>query len=224
MVTRGYRPDLSSEPKTDRFITYPLHEGRAGELRAALAKPSYCDVARQHLQDRLDRLTPPVSPPVPAPISPKLKKDSVGPQRLIKDESKKDDKGSSVTLPGGYSAGQRQLEEDVYVESGAKINSSASTTTNPVPKPLLTSQNLTSETPDIYLRTPDGIPVSEFEAQWEHNPYAQECGDTSGFLGLKPGHYQLKGNITANDLCSLAQRDFYSQFFQTCPKREPNPV
>jgi len=50
--------------------------------------------------------------------------------------------------------------------------------------------------------------VSELEAQWEHNPYAQECGDTSGFLGLKPGHYQLKGNLVAYDLCSLEQSDF----------------
>jgi len=114
--------------------------------------------------------------------------------------------------------------EDAEVVSGAKATPSASTTTNPTPKPTLTtSQNFTSETPDIYLRTPDGIPVSELEAQWERNPYAQECGDTSGFLGLKPGHYQLKGNITANDLCSLAQSDFYSQFFQTCPEIEPNP-
>jgi len=63
MVTRGYRPDLSSEPKFDRFITYPLHEGREGELRAALAKPSYCDVARHHFKDVLDR-------PFPASITP----------------------------------------------------------------------------------------------------------------------------------------------------------
>jgi hypothetical protein len=183
VATRGYRPDLSSEPKSDRFITYPLHEGRAGELRAALAKPSYCDVARHHFKDVLDRPTPPISPPVPDPTSPKPKKDSERPQRLIKDESRKDDKGSSFTLPGGYSARQRQLEENADVESGAKVTPSASITTNPVPKPILTTaQNLTSETPDIYLRTPDGIPVSELEAQWEHNPYAQECGDTSGFL------------------------------------------
>ena len=40
-ATTGYRPDLSSEPKSDRFINYPLHEGQAGERRAALAKPSY---------------------------------------------------------------------------------------------------------------------------------------------------------------------------------------
>jgi len=64
--------------------------------------------------------------------------------------------------------------------------------------------------------------VSELEAQWEHNPYALGCGDTSGFLGLKLGHYQLKGNLIAHDLCSLAQNDFYSQFFQTCPIAEPN--
>jgi len=44
VVTAGYQPDLSAEPKSDRFITYPLHDGQAGELRAALAKPSYCDV------------------------------------------------------------------------------------------------------------------------------------------------------------------------------------
>jgi len=77
VVTAGYRADLSSEPKSERFITYPLHDGQAGELRAALAKPSYCDVIRHSLKEGMERQTPPVSPPVPDPTPLKSKKDSV---------------------------------------------------------------------------------------------------------------------------------------------------
>ena len=222
VVTAGYRPDLSAEPKSDRFITYPLHDGQAGELRAALAKPSYCDVIRHSLKKGMERQTPPVSPPVPDPTPFESKKDSARPQWTNSQEPEKDATGSSLTLPRDYSAGKQLLLEDVGVETYAKDNPPTPKTTNPVPKPILTPLNPTSETPDIYLRTPDGIPLTELDAQWEHNPYAQECSDTSGFLGLKPGHYQLKGNIIAHDLCSLAQSDFYSQFFQICPKVEPN--
>ena len=182
VATTGYRPDLSSEPKSDRFITYPLHEGQTGERRAALAKPSYCDVTRHRLKEGPERQIPPVTPPVPDPISPKSKKDSVRPQRTSTEETRKDVKGSAFTLPGGHSAIQRLWGKDVGVVPDAKVNLLASITLNPLPKPILTPQTLTSETPEIYLRTPDGIPVSELEAQWEHNPYAQECGDTSGFL------------------------------------------
>jgi len=69
----------------------------------ALAKPSYCDVARHHFKDVLDRPTPPVSPPVPDQTSPQFKTDSERPHRLIKDESRKDDKGYTVDhTPLGY--------------------------------------------------------------------------------------------------------------------------
>jgi len=225
VVTRGYRPDLSSEPKLDRFITYPLHEGREGELRAALDKPSYCDMARRHLEDMLVGPTSPVTPAVPDLTPPASKTASERPQRRHKDEFRTADTGSPSTLPREYSARQRQLEEDAGVDSGANVPPSASIITNPVPKPTPTTlQYLTLEPlPDIYLRTPEGKHVSELEAQWEHNPYARACGDTSGLLGLKPGHYQLKGNIIAIDLCNLAQSDLRSQFYQTCPKKEPNP-
>ena len=126
-----------------------------------------------------------------------------------------------MTLPRDHSVGKQRLLEDVGVATHAKINPPTPKTTNPVPKPTPTFPTPTSETPDIYLRTPDGKPLTELEAQWEHNPYAQEYSDTSGFLGLKPGHYQLKGNLLAHDLCNLAQSDFYSQFFLICPKVEP---
>ena len=222
VATAGYRPDLSAEPKSDRFITYPLHDGQAGELRAALAKPSYCDVIRHSLKKGMERQTPPVSPPVPDPTPFKSKKDSARPQWTSSKEPEKEVTGPSLTLPRDYSAGEQQQLEDVGAETYAKVNPPTPKTTNLVPKPTLTPLNPTSETPEIYLRTPDGITVSELEAQWEYNPYAQECGDTSGFLGLKPGHYQFKGNITAHDLCSLAQSDFHSQFFQTCPIVQPN--
>ena len=67
----------------------------------------------------------------------------------------------------------------------------------------------------------NGKTLTELEAQWEHNPYAREYSDTSGFLGLKPGRYQLKGNKLASDLCDLVQSDLYSQFFLIGPKDEP---
>jgi len=130
----------------------------------------------------MERQTPPVSSPVPDPTPSKSKKDSARPQRTYSQEPEKDATGSSMTLPRDHSAGKQLLLEDVVVETYAKVNPPTPKTTNPVPKPILTSLNPTFETPDIYLRTPDGIPVSELEAQWEHNPYAQECGDTSGFL------------------------------------------
>ena len=225
VATRGYRPDLSSEPKLDRFITYPLHEGREGELRAALVKPSYCNMVRRHRTDVLDRPTSLETPSVPDLTSPKSRTEFERTLRLNKDESRKEDTGSPSALPRVDSARQRQMEEDVGTDSDANATPSVSKKTNPVPTPTPpTSHYLTSEPlPDIYLRTPEGEHVSELEARWEHNPYAQACGDTSGLMGLKPGHYQLQGNMVATDLCYLAQSDFLSQFFQTCPKKGPNP-
>jgi len=220
-ATAGYRPDLSAEPKSDRFITYPLHDGQAGELRAALAKPSYCDVIRHSLKKGMERQNPSSSPPVPVPTLLGSKKDPVKPQWTSSKEPEKDVTGFLVTLPRDQSVGKQRLLEDVGVVIHAKINPPTPKTTNPAPKSIPTFLIPTFETPDIYLRTPDGTPVTELEAQWEHNPYAQEHSDTSGFLGLKPGHYQIKGNIMAHDLCNLARSDLHSQFFQIGPKVEP---
>jgi len=116
---------------------------------------------------------------------------------------------------------QRQLEEDAGVDSPT----SASIIKNPVLKPTPTTLQYSTHEPlpDIYLRTPEGKHVPELEAQWELNPHARACGDTSGLLGLKPGHYHLKANITATDLCNLAHSDLRSQFYKICPKKKPNP-
>jgi len=38
---------------------------------------------------------------------------------------------------------------------------------------------------DIYLQTPTGEYVPGHEVQWEPNPYALACGDTSGFMGIQ---------------------------------------
>jgi len=91
-----------------------------------------------------------------------------------------------------------------------------------IPKP---HHNPTHEPqPDIYLQTPTGEPVKEFEVQWEPNPYALACGDTSGLWGIIPGHYHLWASATAAALFTLARSDFRSQFYKTCPKREPSPT
>ena len=91
-----------------------------------------------------------------------------------------------------------------------------------IPKP---HHNPTHEPqPDIYLQTPTGEHVKELEAQWELNPYALACGDTSGLWGIIPGHYHLWASATATALCTLARSNFRSQFYKTSPKREPSPT
>jgi hypothetical protein len=164
-------------------------------------------MSRHSLKKGMDRQTSP--------------KDPVKPQWTNSKEPEKDVTDFSLTLPRDHSVGKQRLLEDLGVATHAKINPPTPKTTNPVPKPTPTFPTPTSEIPDIYLRTPDGKPLTELEAQWEHNPYAREYRDTSGFLGLKPGHYQLKGNMLAHDLCGLAQSDFHSQFFLIGPKVEP---
>ena len=96
-ATAGYRPDLSAEPKSDRYITYPLHDGQAGELRAALAKPSYCDVNRHSLKKGMERQTPP-STPVPASTQLRSKKDPGKPQWTTSMEPEKNDTDSPLTF------------------------------------------------------------------------------------------------------------------------------
>ena len=156
VVTAGYRPDLSAEPKSDRFITYPLHDGPIGELRAALAKPSYCDVIQHSLKKGLERQTPPSPPPVPAPTLLKSKKDPVKPQWTSSKEPENVATGLSLTLPRTHSVGQQRPREDVGVALHAKIHPPNPKTTNPDPKPLPTCLISTYETPDIYLRTQTG--------------------------------------------------------------------
>ena len=91
-----------------------------------------------------------------------------------------------------------------------------------IPKP---HHNPTYEPqPDIYLQTPTGEHVPGYEVQWEPNPYALACGDTSGLMGIIPGHYHLWASATATTLCTLARSDLHSQFYKTPPKRESSPT
>ena len=220
-ATRGYRPDLSSEPKLDGFITYPLHEGRVGEHSAAQDKPSYCHMAQRHLTDTPGRPTLSVIPSAPKPPQLESKTATERPQRENRDECRRIATGPPSTFPKEYRMGQRQLEEVTGVESPQTALTIMKSLLKPTPIKL---QKPTDEPlPDIYLQTPKGEHVQELEAQWEPNPHARACGDTSGLWGLKPGHYHLKANITATDLCNLAHSDLRSQFYKTCPKKEPNP-
>jgi len=153
-ATRGYRPDLSAEPKLDGFITYPLHEGRVGEHSAAQDKPSYCNVARRHLKDTLGWLTSPVT--LSVPDLPQLESKTVieKPQRENKDEPRMVATGPPSTLPKEYRMGQRQLEEDAGVDSPPTASTKMNPVLNPTPIKL---QNPTHEPlPDIYLQTPKG--------------------------------------------------------------------
>jgi len=79
---------------------------------------------------------------------------------------------------------------------------------------------------DIYLQTqaPTGEYVPGQEVQWELNPYAMVCGDTSGLMGIIPGHHHLWANTTATTLCTLVQTDLRSQFYKTPPTRESSPT
>jgi len=103
----------------------------------------------------------------------------------------------------------------------------------PTIKPQLTTNQESVETPlinyhksthelqtDIYLRSPTGEHVPRQEALWELNPYAMACGDTSGLMGITPGHYHLWANATAATLCTLRQSNLRSQFYRTPPIRE----
>jgi len=77
---------------------------------------------------------------------------------------------------------------------------------------------------DIYLKTPTGKHVPGHEVQWEPNPYALACGDTSGLMGIVPGHYHLRASATATTLCTLVRSDLRSQFYKTPPLKEPSPT
>jgi len=77
---------------------------------------------------------------------------------------------------------------------------------------------------DIYLQNPKGEHVPGHEVQWELNPYAMVCGDTSGLMGIVPAHHHLWANTTATTLCTLVQSDPRSQFYKTSPKRECSPT
>jgi len=50
------------------------------------------------------------------------------------------------------------------------------------------------------------------------------CGDTSGLMGIAPGHYYLWASTTATTLCTLVQSDPRSQFYKTSPIRESSPT
>jgi len=178
-------------------------------------------MAQRHLKDTPGWLTPLVTPSVPD--LPQLESKTVieRAQRKNKDEPRKVAIGPPSTFPKEYRMGQRHLEEVAGVDSPPTATTTKKPALNPTPvKP----QNPTHEPPpDIHLQTPKGEHVQELEAQWEPNPYALACGDTSGLWGIRPGHYHLWASTTATTLYNLAQSDLRSQFYKTCPKREPNP-
>jgi len=78
--------------------------------------------------------------------------------------------------------------------------------------------------PDIYLLTPTGECVPGHEVQWELNPYARVCGDTSRLMGIVPGHHHFGACTTAITLCTLVKTDLRSHFYKTPPTRESNPT
>jgi len=204
-ATRGYRPVLSAEPKLDGFITYPLHEGRVGEHSAAQDNPSYCNMARRHLKDTLGWLTSPVTPSVPD--LPQLESKTVieRPQWQNEHEPRMVATGPPSTLPKEYRMGQQKLEEDAGVDSPP----TASTIKNPVLNltPIKLQNSTHEPLPDIYLQTPKGEHVQELEAQWEPNPHALACGDTSGLWGIRPGHYHLRASSEVKIAFIIAQKE-----------------
>jgi len=112
-----------------------------------------------------------------------------------------------------------QLESDTEIEHTPTTNQDAAEKS---PKPY---HNSTHEPQtDIYLRTPTGECVPGHEVQWEVNPYVAICGDTSGLMGIVPGHHHLWANTTATTLCTLVQTDLRSQFYKTPPARESSPT
>jgi len=105
-----------------------------------------------------------------------------------------------------------QPTTDTLLSCGSTTNQE---TVIEIPKP---HHNPTHEPQlDIYLQTPTGEHVSGYEVQWEPNPYALACGDTSGLLGIIPGHYHLWASAAATTLCTLARSDLRSQFYKTPP-------
>ena len=51
--------------------------------------------------------------------------------------------------------------------------------------------------PEIYIQTPTGECVPGHEVQWELNPYARVCGDTSGLMEIVPGHHYFQASTKA---------------------------
>jgi len=104
-----------------------------------------------------------------------------------------------------------QLESDTEIEHTSTTNQdTAEKSPNPYQDPTHEPQT------DIYLSTPTGGRVPWLAVQWELNPYAAVCGDTSGLMGIVPGHHHL----WATTLCALVQTDLRSQFYKTPPARE----
>jgi len=111
------------------------------------------------------------------------------------------------------------------LEMNTVIEHTSTTNQDTAEKSQKTYQNSTHALqPDIFLQNPTGEYVPGQEALWELNPYAVVCGDTSGLMGIVPGHHLLWANTTATTLCTLKQTDLYSQFYKTPPARESSPT
>ena len=110
-------------------------------------------------------------------------------------------------------------------KTDTEIEHTSTTNQETVEKSLKPYHNSTHELQmDIYLQTPTGEYVPGHEVHWELNPYAMVCGDTSGLMGIVPGHNHLWASTTATTLCTLVQTDLRSQFYKTPPTRESSPT
>jgi len=91
-------------------------------------------------------------------------------------------------------------------------------------KPSYTNQDpFQGHQRDIHLCIPKGENVPWQDVEWEHNPYAEACHDSSDLLRIAPGHYghyHLQASHTAEALCALVQTDLHSQFYKSTPALE----
>jgi len=154
----GYRPELSAEPQHDGFITYPLHEGRPGEHRTSLDKPSYCCAVQCYLKDTPGWTTPPVTPSVPEIAQLESNTATERAQRKNKDEPKKGPIGLPSTSQKKLRTGHRQSEE----HDGVDTAPTATKTKRPEQPP--TSETRCSNLPNLALHA--NVPASLQKKIW----------------------------------------------------------
>jgi len=166
----GYRPELSAEPQHDGFITYPLHEGRPGEHRTSLDKPSYCCAVQRYLKDTPGWPTPPVTPSVPKIAQLESNTATERAQRKNKDEPKKGPIGLPSTSQKDLRTGHRQSEE----YDGVDTAPTATKTKRPEQPP--TSETRCSNLPHLALNASE--PASLQKKIWAPMTISQPTTDT----------------------------------------------
>jgi len=73
---------------------------------------------------------------------------------------------------------------------------------------------------DIYLRKPTGECVPGHEVQWELNPYAKICGDTSGLMGIVPDHHHIYMPAPQRKPCAPLYEPTSARSFTKLPQKE----